>query len=145
MKQLYYAHAYPHLIGAITIWGTDQQNKQYIQPLIRTQKKILRLLKNLPPSAHTKPIMKELQILNITNLYILRTALEIHPHIHPTHEYKNRPQHDHKYTLTTQIHNHQTRQAQQNKHYIPNSNLLKQAKITKRKVTHTSEHLNTNT
>ena len=27
MKQLYYAHAYPHLIGSITVWGTENNKK----------------------------------------------------------------------------------------------------------------------
>ena len=145
MRNLYYSHVYPHLIGSITVWGTDEQNKQYIQPLIKTQKKIIRLLKNLPPNTHTTPIMQELKILNITNLYKLRTAVEIHPHIHHnTNEQKtNRPEHDHQYTPTTQIHNHQTRLTNQQLHYIPNPNLLKQAKKTNRKATHTAKHLNT--
>jgi hypothetical protein len=25
MKQLYYTHIYPHLIGSISIWGTDDE------------------------------------------------------------------------------------------------------------------------
>jgi len=48
----------------------NKHNKEYIQPLIRTQKKVVRLIKNLSPQTHTKPIMKQLKILNITSLYI---------------------------------------------------------------------------
>jgi hypothetical protein len=143
MKHLYYMHVYPHLIGAITIWGTHKHNKEYIQPLIRTQKKITRLTTNQPPRAHTQPLMEQLEILNITNLYTLRVTIELHQYIHPTEEDRNRPEHNHNYTLTTQVHDHQTRQAQENKYYIPNSNLLRQAKITQRTAEHTAEHFNT--
>ena len=141
MKQLYYTHAYPHLIGAITIWGTNKPNAEYIQPLIRTQKKLIRLIMNLPPQTHTQPLMKKLKILNIINLYTLRTAMELHPHIHPK-EHKNRPEHDHYYTQTNQIHEHKTRQSKQNKYYIPNQNLLRQAKVTQRTPLYTAGHLN---
>merc|ERR1712179_115719 len=119
------------LIGSITIWGTDKHNKEYMQPLI----------KNLPPQTHTKPIMKELKILNIISLYILHTAMEVHPHIY-SKENINRPKHDHKYISTAQIHEYETRQTKQRKFYIPNSNLLRQAKITRQTAKYTAEHLN---
>ncbi len=34
MKQLYYTHIYPHLIGSISIWGTDDEklSKQHRKP-----------------------------------------------------------------------------------------------------------------
>ena len=119
MKQLYYSHAYPHLIGTITIWGTEDPTKTYIQPLIRTQKKIIRIIMNLPPRTHTKPLMQDLHILNMTNLYILRVCTEMHPFIHTTDQ-NNRPEHDHKYIWTVEIHEHKTRYTQQQHHYIPN-------------------------
>jgi hypothetical protein len=112
MRQLYYMHAYPHLIGAIAIWGSDDEKKTYLQPLIRVQKKLIRIIKRLPPRTHTKPLMKELKILNITNLYTLRVCLEMHPYIHREIEH-NRPEHNHQYLLTEHIHDHATRQATQ--------------------------------
>ena len=68
MKQLYFTHAYPHLIGDISIWGTNDNTTTYIQPLIRTQKKLIRIIKHLPPRTHTKPLMKELNLYNLYNL-----------------------------------------------------------------------------
>ena len=117
MRELYYSHIYPHLILQISIWGTNNSNKTYIQPLIRTQKKILRLIKNLPPRSHTKPIMKELHILNIINLYTHRVCVEMHPFIHPKKQL-NRPEHNHKYTPVQEIHNHATRYSTQQHQYI---------------------------
>jgi hypothetical protein len=119
MKQLYYTHAYPHLIGDISIWGTNDSSKTYIQPLVRIQKKLIRIIKNLPPRTHTKPIMQELSILSLYNLYTLRVCAEMHPHIYPKAN-TNRPSHGHNYLWTAQIHDHQTRHSQQQHQYIPN-------------------------
>ena len=133
MKQLYYTHIYPHLIGNISIWGTDNRQKTYMQPLIRAHKKIIRLVTNQPPRTHTNPLMTQLRILNLNNLYILRVCAEMHPFIHPQKQL-NRPDHDHKYTLTSEVHNHHTRYSIQNhhqKHYSKS-----------RKPTLTVEHLN---
>ena len=118
MKQLYFAHAYPHLIGDISIWGTNDSTSTHIQPLVRTQKKLIRIIKHLPPRTHTKHLMKELKLLNLYNLYTLRVCMEMHPHIYPT-EHKNRPQHDHKYIWTAQIHDYPTRHSLQQHQYIP--------------------------
>ncbi len=119
MRQLYYSHVYPHLIGAITIWGSANKNKAYLQPLIRTQKKIIRIVKNVRPNTHTQPIMKELSILNLTHLYVLRVCLEMHPFIYKQKQ-KNRPDHDHDYISTTEIHEYPTRHSKQQHFYIPN-------------------------
>ena len=114
-------HAFPHLIGAITVWGTNDRTKTYIQPIIKAQKKILRIIKNLPPRSHTKPIMTELKILNVLNLYTLRVCLEMHPFIHPNPNTKtHRPEHDHNYIKATRIHEYPTRYAQQQHQHIPN-------------------------
>ena len=45
LRNQYFTHVYSHLIGNISIWGTADSKKTYIQPLIRTQKKIIRLIK----------------------------------------------------------------------------------------------------
>jgi hypothetical protein len=119
MKQLYYIHVYPHLTGCISVWGTDDHKATYMQPLIRTHKKIIRIIKNLPPRTHTKPLMTELKILNITNLYTHRVCLEMHPFIHET-EQVNRPEHNHHYTPTNQVHNHLTRHST-NEHFFINN------------------------
>lgn len=112
MKQQYYSLAYPHLIGAISVWGTDKRNSTRLQPLIRTQKKLVRLIKNLPPRTHTKPIMQDLGLLPIPDLYTLRASTEMHAHVYPPKPV-NRPEHNHHYTLNTHIHAHQTRHAHQ--------------------------------
>ena len=117
MTALYYTLIYPHLIGNISIWGSTDPKKSYLQPLIKAQKRIIRLVRRVPPRSHTKPIMAQLQILNITNLYTLRVCTEMHPFIHPKKQL-NRPEHNHNYTPTSDIHHHATRYAAANHLHI---------------------------
>lgn len=118
MRQLYYAHIYPHLIGSITIWGSSNPRAHYLQPLIRTHKRILRLLINAPPHAHTRPILSNLRLLDIPHLYILRVSSEMHPFIFPKRQL-NRPKHHHQYLPSSHIHNYPTRHARSGRLYIP--------------------------
>ena len=117
MKQLYYIHVYPHLIGNISIWGTTKRNKTYMQPLIRMHKQIIRLMTKKHPRTHTAPLMNKHNILNVNNLYTLRVCVEMHPFMFPTKQL-NRPEHDHVYTLCAQVHNHNTRYAAQHHQFI---------------------------
>jgi hypothetical protein len=121
MKQLYYRHIYPYLIGSISIWGTDKEKATYMLPLIRTHKKIIRLIVNKPPRTHTKPIMNKLEIMNLQNLYIHRVCTEVQPYIHPKPNI-NRPEHNHYYTTISQIHDHQTRSSTRNQIFNDQSN-----------------------
>jgi hypothetical protein len=119
MLELYYSQIYPHLIGNIAIWGSHNPRKSYLQPLIRTQKKIVRLLVNKPPRTHTAPIMQQLKILNLTNLYTQRVSSEMRPFIHRKGQL-NRPAHDHQYLWASQVHEYPTRHAQAHQYYVPN-------------------------
>jgi hypothetical protein len=120
MRNQYYTHVYPHLIGSIPVWGTHEDSKTYIQPLIRTQKKIIRLITNSKPRTHTGPIMQKLKILNITSLYIFRVCAEMHPYLYPRKQV-NRPEHTHHYIYSSEIHEHNTRHANKQHLFIPNS------------------------
>ena len=120
----YFTHVYPYLIGNISIWGTDNQNKTYIQPLIRLHKRIIRLICKANHRTHTAPLMCRLKILSITNLYILRTTSEMHPFIHNKAQH-NRPDHIHQYIQTSDIHSYPTRYSGRKKNHIP-SNSRKQ-------------------
>jgi hypothetical protein len=123
LRSLYMTHAYPHLIGNISIWGSADCKKKYLQSLHRTQKKLVRLIKNVPPATHTKPILQELKLLNIFNLYTLRVCTEMHPFIYQNSQL-NRPEHNHNYIPVAQIHEYPTRHSQQGHHYIPAINNL---------------------
>ena len=83
-----------------------------MKPLERTQKRLVRLLKRLPPRAHTKPVMTELKLLTVYKLYTLRVCIEMHPHVHKTAKTtQHQPQHDHNYISVSNIHDHNTRLA----------------------------------
>ena len=118
MIQLYYMHIYPHLIQGITIWGSTFTT--HLDPIIKIQKKIIRIIMNRPPRSHTQPLMHQHKILNITNLYIQRVCLDMHRFIHPQ-ELKNRPEHDHTYTLVSDIHDHHTRYSHQQHRFMPHA------------------------
>ena len=132
LVNLYFALAYPLLILHINIWGHPNSNKTYLQPLYKTQKKIIRLICNTPPKilkdntwtyTHTLPLMKKHNILSIFHLYTLRTCLLTHPHIHwhPPLSLPNRPHNNNTYTFANTIHNYGTRYALQKHLYIPNT------------------------
>ena len=53
------------------IWGSTNPQSTYLHPLIRTQKKIIRLIANKPPRTHTAPIMQKYRLHSLTSLYIL--------------------------------------------------------------------------
>jgi hypothetical protein len=127
MRNLYYSLIHPHFMLNMTIWGTENDKKTYIQPLIRIQKRIIRLMVNTNPRAHTKPIMTKHKIMNLTNLYIYQVCIGAHPFIHPQSQL-NRPEHDHEYIWTAQIHNYPTRHTLDKHIYIPNTS--KNAKHT---------------
>jgi hypothetical protein len=119
MKQQYYSLAYPHLIGAISVWGTNKPNSSRLQPLIRTQKKLVRLIANRPPGTHARPLMIAHDLLSVPDLYTLRVCAEMHAYIYPPKP-TNRPENNHRYVSTAQIHEYPTRHSQQLHHYIPN-------------------------
>jgi len=127
MTEQYYTHIYPHLIGSISIWGTDDPHKTYIQPLIRIHKRIIRYICRSPPRAHTNPLMNRLQILSINNLYILRSAVEMH-RIRSTAD-ENRPDHVHHYIQTSNQHRYQTRFSQRKTNYIPSNSKNQRSKM----------------
>ena len=112
MTRLYYTHVYPHLIGAISIWGSQNKAKEHLRPLTRTHKKIIRILHNVPPRTPTAPLMQKLGILHLASLYTLRVCAEMHPYIYPVKEQQQSgPHHNHNYITVTEVHSHRTRYA----------------------------------
>ena len=63
---LYHALIVPHLTYGILIWGINAKD------LLKQQKKAIRLATNSRFNAHTQPIMKTFELLNIMDLYKLR-------------------------------------------------------------------------
>lgn len=139
----YYSHIYPHLLYAITIWGNNNTSKQYLQPLHRTHKKIIRIIFKQSHRAHTTPLMHQHNILNIYNIYTLQTAMETHTFIHPQKKL-NRPHNNHNYIKTWDIHKHATRFSIHQSLHIPNPlnySQTKQNKYTLEHSTHIASHI----
>ena len=138
LRDLYFTHAYPHLIGNITVWGTADCRKTYIKSLAILQKKLVRLVCNVPPRTSTGPLMQQLKILNIYNLYTYRVAIEVHKFKYRKEEL-NRPQHNHYYTPVTQVHSYNTRHSRNGSHFVPAQSGPHRAEHS---TTHTTERNN---
>ena len=66
LSNLYHTYIFPYLIYCIEVWG----NASYchLLPLFLTQKKIIRLITFSKHLAHTEPIFKSLNILQLNSL-----------------------------------------------------------------------------
>ena len=73
LHNLYYTFVYPYLIYGVEIWGNACH--AYIDPLIKLQKKCLRIITFSNYLAHTKPLFQKLEILNFKKLVIHRIAM----------------------------------------------------------------------
>jgi hypothetical protein len=133
---LYYQLAYPHLIANIPLWGSSLPSATYLQPLHRLQKKILRLMANVPPFTYNKtndtytytrsaPLFTRFEILDIFKLFTYRSAIDIRHYIHPAEPKPNDlprsiPTHTTDFQLINNVHNYPTRLSKTRSIYIPN-------------------------
>ena len=77
LRSLYCALVQSYLIYGITAWG----NSCSIQKLFRLQKKAMRILSKMPFRAHTDPIFKTFQLLKVTDIYKLQSAIFAHDYL----------------------------------------------------------------
>ena len=106
---LYYSLVYPHLNYVIEVWGSADAT--YLDRILILQKRIVRMLTHndirqqdysFPPS---DPLFLKLEILKVQDIFKLNIAKFIYKCLN-----KNIPINFHKwFTLTTQIHNYNTR------------------------------------
>ena len=73
---LYYSFIYPYLNYCITAWGCA--NKTILDPLIKLQIKVIRLISNVPKLIHTEPLFVNRRILTVNNLYTYSTGCFMH-------------------------------------------------------------------
>ncbi len=83
LKSIYHCLLESHISYSVILWGAIQSN---LDPILVWQKKAIRCIFDLPPLTHCRPYFKELNILTVTSLYILKIATYIKQH---TLEYKN--------------------------------------------------------
>ena len=73
---LYYCFIYPYINYAITVWGTA--NVTVLDPLIKLQKKAVRLVSNVSKYTHTAPLFSKNAILTVNSLYIINVGSFMH-------------------------------------------------------------------
>ena len=119
---LYNCFILPYLTYCIEVWGLTF--KSYVDPLIKIQKKALRIITGKHRLAHTKPLFEDLKVLTIEKLYVYAIQMFMFkfnnsqlPHIF--HDF---------FVLNTDIHNYNTRQSH-NFHTV-----LKRSEQTSRRV-----------
>ena len=99
LKRLYYAHILPHLNYCNAIWCNTYQTHR--TPLILIHKRIIRNIAKAEFLAHTEPLYKNLNILNIDNIRKMNLALLI---------YKQTKFNEYDFNLETPDHTYNTRQ-----------------------------------
>lgn len=73
LRNLYYTFVYPYLIYGVEIWGNARE--VHLDPLIKTQKKIVRVITFSSYLEHTAPLFEYLNILSFKKLVIHRIGL----------------------------------------------------------------------
>ena len=64
---LYYSFIYPYLINGITVWGSAGATA--LNPVIKLQKRLVRILSSSPRYEHTAPLFKKLKFLPLEYLF----------------------------------------------------------------------------
>ena len=80
LVQLYNAFVYPYLNYCIPVWGNTC--KTYLDPLVKIQKRAVRIVKGAKRFDHTDPIFAELKILRISEIYVYSLQLLLYKYHH---------------------------------------------------------------
>jgi len=67
LHNLYYSFIYPNITYGITLWGNSPNI--HLIPIVRSQKKYIRLIGNIGPFDTTVDLFNNLNILNVKNIY----------------------------------------------------------------------------
>ena len=77
---LYNSFVQPHFMYCIGVWG--KAPRSYLDPLVKLQKRAIRVISGAKYFAHTLPIFRELHVLNLTNIYVYNILLVMYKHHH---------------------------------------------------------------
>ena len=103
---LYYCFIYPYLHYCIEVWGNTYDS--YLDPLLKLQKKTMRLISNSPRYAHTGPLFDRYKVLALRALYQYAVQLFMYKFYHSLLPCIF----DNFFVLNAQIHRYNTRQRQ---------------------------------
>ena len=73
LTTLYSSFIYPYLNYCVVIWGNTYIS--YLQPLIKLQKRAIRIIKGADRLDHTDPLFKELRLLKMREMYVYNVQL----------------------------------------------------------------------
>jgi hypothetical protein len=73
LKTLYTSFVYPYLTYCIEVWGSAPRN--YIDPIIKLQKRCCRILTKSAPRTASLPLFQQLKILPLPELYEYRVLM----------------------------------------------------------------------
>ena len=73
LLKLYNCFVFPYLTYCVEVWGNTAE--KYLDPLIKVQKKIVRVITFSPYLSHTDPIFKDLNILPFSKLVTQRIGV----------------------------------------------------------------------
>ena len=77
---LYNAFIYPYFTYCLAIWGNTYNS--YLEPLIKLQKRAIRMIVGANRLAHTAPLFHELKVLKLKELYIYSVQLFMYKYHH---------------------------------------------------------------
>ena len=67
LRNLYFTFIHAYLTNGLIVWGSA--DKKYLDPLIKNQKKAIRIITFSPKNAHTSELFSQLRILPLPSLY----------------------------------------------------------------------------
>ena len=107
LKVLYFSLFYSFVSYGIAVWALTY--KSLLDPLIVSQKKIIRIMNFKEPNSHTEPLFAQLQFLKvhdtcICELQLLSFMYDCQNHLAPTHSHSY-------FTPSSEVHGYNTRLA----------------------------------
>ena len=105
LRSLYFTFVYPYLTYCIHVWGKTFSS--YLDPLIKTHKRIVRIITHSPYRAHTQPLFKQIGIPNLKGIcdFMIATFMYKFQDNDLVHVFKGM------FTINKSIHSYPTRQA----------------------------------
>ena len=104
MLTLYNVFIYPYFIYCNEVWGNTYQT--YLDPLVKIQKRAIRVISFSDRLAHTDPLFKSMNLLKIKEIYVTSVQLFMYKY----HNYKLPPVFYSFFTRNINIHGYRTRQ-----------------------------------
>jgi len=80
LHTLYFATIHPHILYGILAWGNA--NKTITNKVNLLQKRAIRIISKAKYNSHTEPLLKNLNILNVNDLYEFEILIFMHKFIH---------------------------------------------------------------